>query len=33
MTDESLQRINEVVAEFVGAFVEAATELERQGHI
>jgi hypothetical protein len=33
ITDESLQRIAEVVSEFLGAFDMAAAELERQGHL
>lgn len=33
ITDESLQRIEEVVSEFLGAFDMAAAELERQGHL
>ncbi|MCG3190008.1 MAG: hypothetical protein LKCHEGNO_02574 [Burkholderiaceae bacterium] len=33
ITDQSLQRIGEVVAEFFGAFERAASELERQGHL
>ena len=33
ITDQSLERITEVVAEFFGAFQAAAVELERQGHL
>jgi hypothetical protein len=33
ITDQSFQRINSVVAEFFGAFVTAATALEKQGHL
>jgi hypothetical protein len=33
ITDLSLERINEVVAEFLGAFAAAAAELEKQGHL
>lgn len=33
ITDQSLQRIIEVVTEFFGAFQVAATELENQGHL
>jgi hypothetical protein len=33
MTDQSLQQINEVVVEFLGAFELAAAELEKQGHL
>lgn len=33
ITDESLQRIAEVVSDFLRAFYVAATELERQGHL
>ena len=33
ITDQSLQRIIEVVTEFFGAFQTAATELEKQGHL
>ena len=33
ITDQSLQRIRKVVAEFLGAFAVAALELERQGHL
>lgn len=33
LTDQSLQRISEVVTEFFGAFQAAAIELERQGHL
>ncbi len=33
ITDDSLLRITEVVAQFLGAFEEAAKELERQGHL
>lgn len=33
ITDQSLQNIVEVVAEFLGAFEGAAAELEKQGHI
>jgi hypothetical protein len=33
ITDQSLQQINEVVAEFLGAFEMAAAELEKQGHL
>lgn len=33
ITEESLQRMSEVVLEFIGAFEQAATELERQGHL
>ena len=33
ITDQSLQRIIEVVTEFFGAFQVAATELEKQGHL
>jgi len=33
ITDQSLQRIIEVVREFFGAFQVAATELEKQGHL
>ena len=33
ITDQSLQRITEVVTEFFGAFQVAAVELERQGHL
>lgn len=33
ITMESLQRMSEVVVEFIGAFEQAATELERQGHL
>lgn len=33
ITDQSLQQIVEVVADFLGAFEVAAAELEKQGHI
>lgn len=33
ITAESLERIGEVVVEFIGAFEQAAAELERQGHL
>lgn len=33
ITEHSLQRINEVVVEFLGAFETAAVELEKQGHL
>lgn len=33
ITNESLQRVSEVVAEFIGAFNVAAATLERQGHL
>ena len=33
ITSQSLQKINEVVAEFFGAFQTASEELEKQGHI
>lgn len=33
ITDQSLQRINEVVTDFFSAFVDAAAALERQGHV
>lgn len=33
ITDQSLERINEIVAEFVGAFDAAAADLEREGHL
>jgi hypothetical protein len=33
ITDQSLQRIIEVVSKFFGAFQVAAVELERQGHL
>ncbi|MEO8124804.1 MAG: hypothetical protein ABI633_12210 [Burkholderiales bacterium] len=33
ITDQSLERINEVVTEFFGAFGKAAAELEQQGHL
>jgi hypothetical protein len=33
ITDESLQRMGEVVSEFFEAFKTASTELERQGHV
>lgn len=33
ITNHSLERVSEVVAEFLGAFELAAAELERQGHL
>lgn len=33
ITDQSLQRMTEVITEFFGAFQAAATELEKQGHL
>lgn len=33
ITEQSLQRINEIVGEFFGAFGKAAAELEKQGHL
>lgn len=33
ITEQSFQRISEVVAEFLGAFERAAAQLEKQGHL
>lgn len=33
LTEQSLERINELVAEFCGGFIDAASQLEREGHL